>query len=406
MTTEGSQEDAAVNILGLSLFELGELLQSWGEPDFRAKQIYQWIYQELTFDFRQMSNLPKALREKLATRATIQTLTPIQEWKTPDGLTTKTLFRLPDNNTVEAVLLLYPARERERTRPAITVESKDGMARRTVCVSTQVGCGIGCPFCATGRDGLIRNLRANEIVGQVLHFAQRLAVTYGRESRVTNLVLMGQGEPLANFEATWRAIETLNSPYGFNLGARHVTISTAGIPPRIKELSTRPLQVGLAVSLHAPNDALRNELVPLNKKYPIATLLEACREYIFRTHRRITFEYAPIAGVNDGPREARQLAALLSGFLCHVNLIPLNPTPGSRYQPSPPHRVLAFKTELERQGIATTVRAERGSHIEAACGQLRARRGSWDGQARPVSPPPPGYRATLRPSRRDDRQGH
>jgi 23S rRNA (adenine2503-C2)-methyltransferase len=218
----------------------------------------------------------------------------------------------------------------------------------------------------------VRNLTTGEIVAQVLHFARELSGLAGSAARLTNVVFMGQGEPLANFAAVWGAIECLNSPYGFNLGARHITISTVGLVPQIIELANRPLQIGLAVSLHAPNDTLRSELVPINLRYPVVALLDACRGYIERTNRRVTFEYALIAGVNDTAALARELAVLLRGMLCHVNLIPLNAVPGSSFRAPSRATVLAFQSELHRRGIVATVRAEKGAHIDAACGQLRA----------------------------------
>lgn len=348
-------------VLGMSVADLESWLRAIAESPFRAKQIYHWLYQELAVDFASMTNLPKALREKLARLSLVETLTPLSEVVSSDRLTRKVLLRLRDGAAVESVLMIY--------RP-----TAEGRARRTVCISTQAGCAVGCPFCATGRGGLLRNVSAGEIVAQVLHFARQLRALYGPDTAVTNLVFMGQGEPLANFDAVWAAIEQLNSPYGFNLGARHMTISTVGLVPQILAIAAKPLQVGLAVSLHAPDNELRNRLVPMNRRYPIAALLEACREYLARTNRRITFEYALMAGVNDSLAQAQQLAALLHGMLCHVNLIPLNDVAGSPFHAPSRDVVLAFQAELQRKGIIATVRAEKGGHIDAACGQLQARR--------------------------------
>jgi 23S rRNA (adenine2503-C2)-methyltransferase len=346
----------------MSLPDLERWLREVGEPPFRAKQLYHWLYGALAADFSAMANLPKPLREKLARLAVVDVLAPVAETLSHDRLTRKALLRLPDGASIESVLMIY--------RP--TSESR---ARRTVCVSTQAGCAVGCPFCATGMAGLLRNLTCGEIVAQVLHFARQLRALYGPQDGVTNVVFMGQGEPLANLEAVWAAVEQLNSPYGFNLGARHMTISTVGLVPQIRALADKPLQVGLAISLHAPDDDLRSRLVPMNKRYPIAPLLEACREYVARTNRRITFEYALMAGVNDSPAQASQLASLLHGLLCHVNLIPLNDVAGSPFRAPTRDAVLAFQTTLQRKGVIATVRAEKGGHIDAACGQLRARRG-------------------------------
>ena len=240
-------------------------------------------------------------------------------------------------------------------------------------MSSQVGCGVGCPFCATGRSGLLRNLSAGEIVGQILFFAREVREREGADARLTNVVFMGQGEPLANFRPVWKAIETLSSPEAFGLGARHLTISTSGLVPRTRALAEKPLQVGLAISLHAPDDALRDRLVPVNRKYPIGELMDACRYYVDKTNRRVSFEYVMIDGVNDSVEQAETLASLLHGFLGHVNLIPMNPVAESPFQPTPWKRVLAFEATLRRRGIPCTVRVERGDPIDAACGQLRAR---------------------------------
>lgn len=350
-------ENQKVVVLDLDMVELREFLRSLGEPAFRAKQIFQWVYGSLIFDFEQMNNVPRSLRRRLQEAATVMPLRPLVQRVDDEGMTVKTLFELEDGRMIESVLMLYEAR----------LNSK---ARRTVCVSSQVGCAIGCPFCATGTAGLERNLTTGEIVGQILHYEKGLATGELGRGKVTNVVFMGQGEPLANFDRVWKAVELLNSPYGLNIGARHITISTAGLAPQILELAKRPMQVGLAVSLHAPNDALRNTLVPVNKVYPLSSLMQACREYIKTTNRRVTFEYALIGGMNDSLDQGRELARMLTGMLCHVNLIPLNPTT-PRFHRTSRKQVLAFQAELTRHGIPTTVRAERGGHIEAACGQLK-----------------------------------
>lgn len=344
-------------ILDLTIEELEAYLKSLGAPAFRTKQVFGWLYREMVTDFQQMTNVPKALRDQLDKAAFIQLLEPAAESISDEGLTRKVLFRLHDGAAMEAVLMLYPQRQ-------------DARARRTICISSQAGCGMACAFCATGKGGLVRNLTSGEIASQVLHFARQLAK---EGDAITNVVVMGQGEPLANLDAVWKAIGTLNSPYGFGLGARHFTISTVGIVPKIRQLAQRGLQVGLAVSLHAPNDALRSRLLPINEKFPLAELMTACRDYTRMTSRRITFEYALIDGVNDGIECVRELAALLKGMLCHVNLILLNTVADLPYRPSPQGRAAAFQAELVRLGIPTTTRLRRGSHIDAACGQLRAR---------------------------------
>lgn len=340
---------------------LSAWLMEAGEPTYRARQIGHWIYRKLVFDPSQMTNLPAALRASLGGLRGVLPVWPEAEVSSGSGLTRKALLRLEDGDVVEAVLMVYPARGSGRTR-------------RTVCVSSQAGCAIGCPFCVTGAAGFRRNLTADEIVGQVLYFARRVRDLEGRDADITNVVLMGQGEPLANLWEVWRAVEILNCPEGFGLGARHVTISTAGLAPGIRRLARLPLQIGLAVSLHAPDDALRDRLVPVNRRYPIAELLDACREYARQTNRRVSFEYVMISGVNDSPEQADVLAALLSDLLSHVNLIPLNRVDGSSFQPSPRSRILAFQARLRRHGLACSIRAGRGDEIDAACGQLRARR--------------------------------
>lgn len=355
-----------IALLDLPHAQLRELLTSWGEPAFRADQVWRWLYRSLVSDFSQMRNLPKGLRARLGEAAYLQTLTPLAESISADGLTHKVLFTLRDGETIESVFMRY-----ER--------------RRTVCVSTQVGCPVGCPFCATGQSGFTRNLTAGEIVEQVLHFARKVrdqAIEQrenggdrkpGPDSPITNIVFMGMGEPLLNYEATWQAIETLNDGRGFALGARRFTLSTVGIVPVIQRLSWEQLQVGLAVSLHAPTDRLRDKLVPLNRRYPLRQLMAACREYVQRTGRRITFEYALMEGINDSLEQARRLGRLLEGLTCHVNLIPLNPIVESPYQPSSRKAALAFQKELERQKVPTTMRVGRGVDIQAGCGQLRGK---------------------------------
>ena len=339
----------------LTYDQLQELLTSWGEPPYRADQVWGWLYRSLANSFHEMTNLPKELRERLAEVTLLQTLRPLGEKVSADGLTRKVLFALRDDQTIESVLMHY-----ER--------------RHTVCISTQVGCPLGCVFCATGQSGFVRNLTPGEIVEQVLYFARQLK-DQGRTNRpITNVVFMGMGEPLANYEATWQAIETLTDDRGFNLGMRRITISTVGLVPGIRRLAEEGTQIGLAISLHAPTDELRDKLVPINRRYPLAQLMAACRYYIERTGRRISFEYALMDGINDSPEQARQLAHLLDGLLCHVNLIPLNPVSELPYQASPQSRIRAFQAELNRLRVPNTLRVERGVDIQAGCGQLRCQR--------------------------------
>jgi len=292
----------------------------------------------------------------------------VYEKVSADGQTRKVLFRLDDGRTIESSLMLYEKVSSSRER-------------RTVCVSTQVGCPVGCPFCATGQQGFERNLRPGEIMEQVLYFMRLVSAEQLRgevatdpaRRPVTNVVFMGMGEPLANYEAVWQSIITLNSKQSLGLGVRQITVSTAGLVPQIKRLAGEDIHVELAVSLHAANDALRNKLVPLNKKYPLSQLIPACREYFKKTGRRPTFEYALFQGVNDSLGHARELANLLQGLNCQVNLIAGNPTKCKDFAPSPMKKVLAFQKYLKDSGVSSTVRVSRGVDIEAGCGQLRSR---------------------------------
>ncbi len=362
-----------IALYDLTHAQLAELLARWRQPRFRADQVWHWLYRSLVGDPASMGNLPKALRARLAAETDLRLLVPVAEQVSASGQTRKTLFRLRDGNTVESVLMSYDHRQ-------------------TACISTQVGCAIGCVFCATGQGGLTRNLSAGEIVAQVIHFARELReaeierateldISVDLQAHpVTNVVLMGMGEPLANYGATWQAIETLADPAGYNLGARRITLSTVGLVPGIQRMASEGAPINLAISLHAPDDELRNRLVPANQRYPLDELMGAVREYVRATNRRVTFEYALIDGVNDGIDHARQLSTLLQGLLCHVNLIPLNPTPGSPLRPAAREQVHAFRDLLVAAGIPTTVRLRRGISIEAGCGQLRQRQDDVAGE--------------------------
>lgn len=330
---------------------LQDLLASWGEPTFRADQVWQWIYRGLVRDPADMTNLPLALRTRLAEGLDLTPLSTVAQTVSDDRETTKLLFQLPDGQTIETVLMRY-------------------RRRHTVCISTQVGCGMGCPFCATGQSGLARNLSSGEIVAQVLYAAR---VFRDEGVALSNVVVMGMGEPLANYEAALAAIRRLMDERGLNLGVRRFTVSTVGLVPVMRRLSGEGLAVELAVSLHAPNDALRDELVPVNRRYPLAQLIPACHAYVERTGRRVTFEYALMEGINDLWEHAQQLADLVRGLRCHVNLIPLNPTPASPYKASSAARVQAFHEALQSRRVSATVRLRRGIDIEAGCGQLRSR---------------------------------
>ncbi len=337
-------------LLDLSLEELEAELQGMGEPRFRARQVWQWVWRHLCFDVSAMTNLPQRLREDLANRYALQLLRTLA-WERDEEGTEKVLLGLPDGASVEAVL----------------IPEED---RRTVCISAQVGCPVGCVFCATGAMGFVRNLTAGEIAAQVLHFALALRE---KGERVSHVVVMGMGEPLLNYEATLRALLNLNDPRGFGLGARRITISTVGVVPGILRLAQEGRQFNLAVSLHAPEEGLRRRLVPLAERWPLAQVLRAADAYALATGRRITYEYVLLAGVNDGLVHARALAKLLRGRLAHVNLIPFNPAPGLPFERPSEGQVELFRRELLAHGVDVTVRRSRGLRISAACGQLRSR---------------------------------
>lgn len=348
-----------IDLLNLTNAQERALFTEWGAPAYRAAQVDRWVYREFASDFSTMTDLPRGLRARLSESARVGGPRMVVETSSADGLARKALLQLDDGQTVEAVLMLYPD-----APGSPELEGPRTLKRRTVCVSTQVGCPIGCPFCATGQAGYIRNLTPGEIVMQVLHFA-RVA------SPLTNVVIMGMGEPFMKFDVTWQAIESLTDPARVALGARRITVSTAGEIPGIERFAREKLQINLAVSLHAPDDDLRDVLVPLNRKYPLKELMRAVRAYVERTRRRVTFEYALMDNVNDRPEHARAVAQMLSGLLCHVNLIPLNPTAASPYGRTPYEGVKQFEKILRDADIPTTLRVEKGVEIAAGCGQLR-----------------------------------
>jgi 23S rRNA (adenine2503-C2)-methyltransferase len=337
-------------LLDLSLEELQTELESLGEPAYRARQVWEWVWKHLATDFAVMTNLPAALRESLSERFLLDPFSVLAKESDDEG-TEKVLLGLADETSIEAVLI----REEDR---------------RTVCISTQVGCPVGCTFCATGQMGFVRNLSAGEIAGQVLYFARSLKE---KGERVTHVVVMGMGEPLLNYEATLKALLNLNDPRGFGLGARRITLSTVGVVPGILRLAQEGRQFNLAISLHAPDDELRKELVPLAAHWPIAQVLSAAEAYSVATGRRVTFEYVLLGGVNDSLKHARKLAALLRGKLAHVNLIPFNPAPGLPFRRPDEGQVELFRRELLAHNIDVTVRRSRGIRIQAGCGQLRSR---------------------------------
>jgi 23S rRNA (adenine2503-C2)-methyltransferase len=353
-------------IFDLDFDGLTNLLNEWDEPAYRAKQIWQGLYQHLYNSPEQFTNLPKSLREKLAEHVIFSPFKVKVYQDSSDGTTRKTLFELPDKNLIEAVLMRYgdPA-----DNPQITSSptGRGAKNRRTLCISTQAGCAMGCVFCATGQMGFKRHLSSGEIIAQVMYYARMLKE---KNEVVTNVVLMGMGEPFHNYNNTMEAIDRLNDSVGYNFGARRFTISTVGLVPMIRRFADEKRQVNLAVSLHAADDESRVSMLPINKKYKIDDVLVACRYYVAQTGRRITFEWALINGVNDTPEVAKKLASRLKGLLCHVNAIPLNPTAGYEGRATDRQRAVLFKETLEQAGIPCTIRMRRGIDIQAGCGQL------------------------------------
>ncbi len=344
------------SLYDLSLPELEARVTAAGQPNYRARQVWEWAYKHLAASYDEMTNVPAALRTVLAEELPFPEMTSVADLTSDDKLTRKRLLRLHDGKLIESVLMLYDPRS-------------DSRGRATVCVSSQAGCAMGCYFCATGQAGFERNLTTGEILAQITAFAREQARSGGQ--RVTNVVFMGMGKPMANYSAVMRAVYTLNDAAGMNLAARHITISTVGVIPGIRKLTEEPLQVGLAVSLHAPDDELRRSMIATANRFPLREIVQACRDYAAATSRRVTFEYCLIDGVNDSPDQARELGALLQGMLCHVNLIPVNPTPDDSIRRPARQRTLAFQRELADRGVACTVRVEKGVEISAACGQLR-----------------------------------
>lgn len=335
----------------LDISDLKEHFSSLNESLFRADQLWQAMYTQLAEDPQKVTTLSKTLRDKLQDSMEFSHLTPIDRIVSSDGETVKTLFRLPDGLSIEAVLMHYDERD-------------------TLCISSQAGCAMGCVFCATGQMGFKRNLSSGEIIEQVIYYARELARA---DKVVTNIVIMGMGEPFHNYEAVMNAIDRLNDPKGLNLGARRFTISTVGIVPMIRQFASEKRQVNLAISLHAANDTLRSSLLPINRKYPLQDLMRACRDYVSTTNRRLTFEWALIQGVNDSQADARELVALIKGLLCHVNIIPLNPTTDYAGKPTNRDQAEVFKEILESSGIPCTIRLRRGIDIQAGCGQLASK---------------------------------
>lgn len=339
---------AKINLYALDQNQLAALLEKWGEPAFRARQLREWLYDRLASSFDEMTNLPVSLRQRLEVEASLGVLETVREQASRDG-TVKRLQRLPDGQLIEAVLMPYDD------------------DRRTACISTQAGCAMGCVFCATGQMGFARHLKAAEIVEQAIWFARQLAA---EGDRLSNVVLMGMGEPFHNYDESLLAIRRLMADLG--IGARHITVSTVGMVPQIRRFADEGLQVRLAVSLHAATDEERSALLPVNRRWPLAELMAACHYYVEQTGRRITFEWALIRDETDTPEQAHALGRLLEGLLCHVNAIPLNPTPGYDGGPSSLETAQRFADILARYGVSMTVRVRRGIDIDAGCGQLKA----------------------------------
>ena len=333
------------HLKSMTIDEIGAVLKELGQPAFRAKQVFSWLHKGVR-SYEEMSNLPKALRERLAESYPLHTPQVVRKQESKKDGTIKYLWQLSDGNCVETVLMRYHY-------------------GNTVCISTEVGCRMGCAFCASTIGGLVRKLQPYEILDQVL-FTQ---VDSGQP--ISHIVLMGIGEPLDNFDNVMRFLELVNHPEGMNISMRHISLSTCGLVPMIDKLAEKKLQLSLAISLHGPNDEIRNQIMPVNKAYPIDVLLAACRRYYDATSRRIHFEYAMIDGVNDTEQDARELIRRLKGLQAHVNMIPLNHVEESPLKPSSRQAVQRFQKILEDAGIPATVRRTLGGDIDASCGQLR-----------------------------------
>lgn len=359
-TQTPSVSSSKVNLLGMNRSQLEEYFISIGEKKFRATQVMKWIHQLGVDDFESMTNISKSLREKLAQKAEIRAPEVVYRNFSADG-TRKWVLKVGNGSMVETVLI-----------PAAG-------GRKTLCVSSQVGCALDCSFCSTGKQGFQRDLDLSEIIGQVWianrSYFEDEPVMENRERAITNVVMMGMGEPLLNFDNVVPAMDIMLDDFGYGLSKRRVTLSTSGVVPMMDKLYEK-IDVALAVSLHAPNDELRNELVPINKKYPIAELMAACRRYLAKFQpveggrRKVTMEYVMLAGVNDQPEHARQLAKILKDVPSKINLIPFNPFPHAPYDRSPKEAVLAFQNMMIAAGFTCTIRATRGDDIDAACGQL------------------------------------
>ncbi len=348
--TKPTLEMEKKSIYSLQLQEMKDWLSENGEKPFRAEQIFDWLYKKRVTSFEDMSNLSKELRDKLDGQYQITTLNTVIQQTSSDG-TIKFLFELHDGYSIETVLMRHDY-------------------GNSVCVTTQVGCRIGCTFCASTLGGLKRHLEAGEIVAQVVKVQKALDET---GERVDSVVIMGIGEPFDNYNNMLSFLKIINHDKGLNIGARHITVSTSGIIPKIYQFADENMQINFAISLHAPNTELRSRLMPINKAYKLDDLMKAVRYYIDKTGRRISFEYGLFGGVNDSTEHAEELAELINGLKCHVNLIPVNYVPERDYVRTPRDKIFAFERTLKNRGINVTIRREHGHDIDAACGQLRAK---------------------------------
>lgn len=349
-TEKKTTVDSKPSIYSLELHELKAWLQENNEKAFRAGQIFEWLYKKRVSSFQDMSNLSKSLRDLLEENFTLTTLNTLIQQTSSDG-TIKFLFELHDGYSIETVLMRHEY-------------------GNSVCVTTQVGCRIGCTFCASTLGGLKRNLEAGEIVAQVVKVQQALDET---EERVSSVVIMGIGEPFDNFTSMMSFLKIINHDQGLNIGARHITVSTSGIIPKIYDFADQNMQINFAISLHAPNTEIRSRLMPINKAYKLPDLMDAIRYYINKTGRRVSFEYGLFGGVNDQVEHAEELAKLVKGIKCHVNLIPVNYVPERDYVRTPRDQIFLFEKTLKKYGVNVTIRREHGHDIDAACGQLRAK---------------------------------
>ncbi|PWK12798.1 23S rRNA (adenine(2503)-C(2))-methyltransferase RlmN [Tumebacillus permanentifrigoris] len=351
-TLELFEQKRPQQLLDMKLDELEVYVQSLGQPKFRGKQIFAWLHQQRVTSVDEMTNLPQKFREQLQEVAAVTTMKEVTRQESVDG-TIKWLWELYDGSTIETVLMRHEY-------------------GNSVCVSSQVGCRMGCTFCASTLGGLVRHLSGGEIVEQLLNVQRFLDVD---NERVSSVVLMGSGEPLENYDAAMKFVDLINDPNGLGIGARHITVSTVGLVPAIRRLADEKRQITLAISLHATRDEIRSAMMPINKAYSIDQLLDACKYYFKQTGRRISFEYALVGGKNDDIEHARELAGLIGHMDCHVNLIPVNYVPERNYTRTPKDQIRAFVNELTRLGVNATVRREKGHDIAAACGQLRAEQG-------------------------------